>query len=378
MSEAIESFELAIDGAVLDDLSARLALTRLPDAETQAGWGQGVPLAEARKLLAYWQDHYDWRRCEARLNALGQFTTYVDGVDIHFLHVRSRHKGARPLVLTHGWPGSVIEFLDVIGPLTDPVAHGGSAEDAFHLVVPSLPGYGFSSHPRETGWDTARIARAWAVLMTRLGYREFFAQGGDWGASVTCWLASQFPDRVLGIHLNLLLAFPQTKDLDADGQARMADLARHTKEGSGYSQEQATKPQTLGYALADSPMGQACWIFEKFREWADADDDPIARFGADRLLDNIMLYWLTNAGVSSARLYWESIASFSADTGEVPVGASIFKREIFRPRREWVAAKHPGLRYFSEVDEGGHFAAFETPGLFIDEVRAAFSALARD
>ena len=371
----IEPFDLAIGEDRLDDLRQRLALTRLPDAETVDGWEQGVPLSEARRLLDYWQNRYDWRRCEAKLNALGQFTTVIDGVTIHFLHIRSPEACARPLIMTHGWPGSVVEFLEVAEQLADPVAHGGRAEDAFHVVLPSLPGYGFSGHPQEGGWDTAQIARAWAELMSRLGYERFLAQGGDWGSSVSLWLAHQFADRVDAIHINLALAFPPTQDLDEDGQQRMAELQEHSAKGRGYSEQQSTRPQTLGYGLADSPMGQACWIYEKFREWSDAGDDPMAVFGADRLLDNIMLYWFGNAGASSARLYWESLSSFAADPGEVPVGVTTFKREIYRPKKEWAQAAYPSLRYFNECDEGGHFAAFEVPDLFVGEVRAAFGAM---
>lgn len=378
MSETIEPFRLAIPDDALADLRRRLADARFPDAETVPGWTQGVPLAEMRSLRDHWQYRYNWRRCEAWLNAVGQFRTAIDGCGIHFLHVRSPEPGALPLVLTHGWPGSVIEFAQVIGPLTDPRAHGRDPKDAFHVVIPSLPGYGFSDKPTEAGWTTQRVARAWTTLMARLGYDRFVAQGGDWGSSVTHALGVQAPDGLLGIHLNMAIAIPdasEREDLTDDEEVRLAEIARHSQQGRGYSEQQRTRPQTIGYALADSPVGQAAWIYEKFREWSDCDGDPLNSFRLDHILDNIMLYWLTDSGASSARLYWQSIDSFSEGTPTVPVGLSIFPKEIFRPSRRWVERRYPTLSYWNEPARGGHFAAFEAPEIFVDEVGACFRPL---
>lgn len=369
---------IAIDESALVDLRERLERTRLPDAETVADWSQGLPLAYAQELRATWSSTYDWRRVEATLNRFGPGRTTIDGVGIHFLHHRSPHPDALPLVLTHGWPGSVVEFLQVIDPLTDPTAHGGRAEDAFHVVVPSLPGYGFSEAPTTTGWGRDRIADAWAELMSRLGYERFGAQGGDWGSMVTAALAVQHPERVTGIHLTLAVVVPPAAtlaDLTPAEQATLDGFAHYQRWDGGYSAQQSSRPQTLGYSLADSPMGQAAWIIEKFWSWTDNDGHPEDVVDRDTLLDNVMLYWLTNTATSSARLYWESFHDLDARPITVPVGASIYPGEIFRPSRRWLESRCADLRYFAEPERGGHFAAMEQPASFVDEVRAAFASM---
>jgi pimeloyl-ACP methyl ester carboxylesterase len=337
-------------------------------------WSQGIPLAYVQELCSYWAGAYDWRVVEARLNGLGPVRTEIDGLGIHALHVRSPHPGALPLVVTHGWPGSVVEFLDAIGPLVDPPAHGGEAADAFHVVCPSLPGYGFSDKPTGTGWNVRRIAEAWAELMRRLGYDRYGAQGGDWGSAVTTLLGVVDPDHVAGIHVNMPVAGPApTGEDEAEAVAEAAAaFEQHRRWGTGYSQQQSTRPQTLGYGLVDSPAGQCAWIVEKFHAWTDCDGHPENVLSRDQLLDNVMLYWLPGAGASSARLYWESFRDRSLDPVGVPAGASIFPKEIVRPPRSWVAGRYTDLRYWSVLDKGGHFAAFEQPALFVDEVRAFF------
>ncbi|PJJ70888.1 pimeloyl-ACP methyl ester carboxylesterase [Diaminobutyricimonas aerilata] len=382
MVHEIRPFTIDVAHSDLDDLRARIRATRWPDRETVDGWAQGVPLAVMRELARYWADEYDWRRVESRLNAHPQFTTRIDGVDVHFLHVRSPHPEATPLLLTHGWPGSVIEFLRVIEPLTDPERHGGRPEDAFHLVLPSVPGYGFSSRPREAGWGIERIARAWAELMARLGYRRYGAGGGDWGTSISTMVGVHDPQNVIGLYLTppLVGADPATlDDLTEAEQASLDALAAVGETGSGYAAMHSTRPQTLGYALLDSPVGQAAWIFEKFAAWVDGD--PLEVLGIDAVLDDITLYWLTGTGASSTRLYWESYATvdgwFTAgttDTIDVPVAASVF-RDIPRPSRRWAERRFTDIRYWNEPERGGHFAAFEQPELFVQEVRAAFRAL---
>lgn len=376
MSE-INPFALNIPDAQLRDLRDRLARTRWPEEATAPGWEQGVPLARMRELVEYWREGYDWRRCEAMLNNWGQFQTNIDGLDIHFLHVRSPHEGALPILLTHGWPGSVIEFAKVIGPLTNPQAHGGSPGDAFHVIVPSLPGFGFSGKPAETGWGVERIAGAWAVLMQRLGYDHYVAQGGDWGSSVTVQLGRQAPKGLLGIHLNMLSAKPQRLDdpLEPDEVEALRDLEHYGTVEAAYARQQATRPQTLGYALADSPSGQAAWIYEKFQRWSDCGGDPESVFTRDELLDNIMIYWLTNSGASSARLYYESMASFRPINVDLPVGVSIFPKEIIKAPRKWAERVFSDIIHWNELDRGGHFAAFEQPGLFVSELRSCFAKL---
>jgi pimeloyl-ACP methyl ester carboxylesterase len=381
MSEQLTSFRIDVSERELEDLRDRLRRTRWPEPATVTDWSQGVPLDYLQEVCRHWLEHYQWRACEARLNAFPQFRTHIDGLDIHFLHVRSPEPNALPVVLTHGWPGSVVEFLDVIGPLTDPVAHGGNADDALHLVVPSLPGFGFSDKPAGTGWGRERIADAWVVLMERLGYPRFGAQGGDWGASVCNYLALRHPQRLVGIHLNLVSvqSDPGQADFTLEEKAALAEARkvgeRHMKWESGYIQQQSSRPQTLGYGLTDSPVGQCAWILEKFRAWTDCGGDPVTAFGVDRLLDNISLYWLTASATSSARLYWESRPSSFSTRVEVPVGVSIFPKELGRPFRGWATRVYPDLRYWNEVERGGHFAAFEQPDLFVREVRNFFRSV---
>jgi pimeloyl-ACP methyl ester carboxylesterase len=378
----VTPFRIDVPDADLDDLRERLRRTRWPEKEPVGDWSQGVPLAYLRELCRYWADDYDWRATEARLNGLPQFRTEIDGLGIHLLHVRSPHPGAVPLVITHGWPGSVVEFLDVIGPLTDPPAHGGAAADAFHVVCPSLPGYGFSDKPARPGWGVERIAAAWARLMRRLGYDRYGAQGGDWGTSISASLAQQDPDHVIGIHLTppLAPADPATlDDLTERERAALASLEHSAEWDSGYSREHATRPQTIGYALVDSPAALCAWVVEKFWSWADHDGDLEHALTRDQLLDNLMLYWLPRTGASSARLYWESIRQVNewisgplADTVTVPTGCSIFPRELQRPSRRWAGRRFTDIRHWNELERGGHFAAFEQPALFVDEVRAFF------
>jgi len=375
MSHEITPFLVQIPQSQLDDLHDRLRRTRWPEAEPVDDWSQGIPLAYVRQLCEYWLDGYDWRAAEARLNRFPQFRTEIDELPIHFLHVRSPHPDALPLVLTHGWPGSVVEFGKVIGPLTDPVAHGGDAADAFHVVCPSLPGYGFSGKPARTGWNAARIADAWDELMRRMGYDRYGAQGGDWGAMVTVGLGMRHPEHLAGLHLNMVIAFPdrsQREDLTEREQAAMASLRHYDDVDSGYSKEQGTRPQTIGYSLVDSPAGLCAWIVEKFWAWTDSDGDPLNVLTRDELLDNVMLYWLPGAGASSARMYWESFREPLLGPVSAPVGCSIFPKEIFRPSRRWAEKQFTDIRYWNELEKGGHFAAFEQPELFVQEVRAAF------
>ena len=375
MSEAISPFPLAIPQADLDDLKARLGRTRWPDRETVEDWSQGAPLAKVQALCAHWREKYDWRRCEGRLNALGQYKTTLDGLSIHFLHVRSEHENAMPLLITHGWPGSVIEFMKVIGPLTDPTAHGGKAEDAFHVIAPSLPGYGFSEKPRETGWGVPRIAMAWMGLMQRLGYERWVAQGGDWGAAVTTAIGLIRPPGCAAIHVNMPLVFPSPEDAAGATPAELKSLASmqfYQEKDSGYSKQQATRPQSLGYGLVDSPAGQAAWIYEKMYAWTDNKGVPEDALSMDEMLDNIMLYWLPGTGASSARLYWESFASFASIKLEAPVGVSIYPKEIFRPSRRWAERQMSNIIHWNELDRGGHFAAWEQPELYVGEVRECF------
>lgn len=378
MDTSIEPFMLSISDQALLDLRRRLELVRWPEQELVPDWSQGAPLRNVRRLVEYWRDDYDWRRCEAELNAWPQFTTCIDGLKIHFLHVRSRHPDAMPLILSHGWPGSVIEFLKVIGPLTDPVAHGGDAADAFHLVIPSLPGFGFSARPEATGWTVERIARAWDVLMTRLGYAHYVAQGGDWGAVITTVLGAMRPQGLAGIHLNLPLVLPKVipENLGEEEAAMLEAVATYQRWGAGYSTQQMTRPQTLGYGLADSPVGQAAWIYEKYAEWSDCDGEPENVFSLDEMLDNIMLYWLPNTAASSARLYWESFSSvFYARQLDVPTGCSIFPKDVYAAPRSWAEQCMSQLVYWNELDHGGHFAAFECPEVFVDELRKCFRLL---
>lgn len=376
MLPTIEPFHLAIPDEQLADLSRRLDVTRWPEKEPVNDWSQGVPLKLVQALCDHWRNRYDWRRCEAMLNRFGQYRTEIDGLGIHFLHVRSPEPNAIPLLMTHGWPGSVIEFHKVIGPLTDPVAHGGSAGDAFHLVLPSLPGYGFSDKPSSTGWGVRHIASAWLELMRRLGYEWFVAQGGDWGSAVTTALGIMHPPELRAIHVNMPIAFPdpaEAADWTDEEKAVAAEFQRFADEETGYSTQQRTRPQTLGYGLADSPAAQAAWIYEKFYAWTDCKGDPCNALGLDEMLDNIMLYWLPAAGTSSARLYWESMTSaFNPGSTDVPTGISIFPREITKPSRRWADRTYRNIIHWNALDKGGHFAAFEQPDLFVDELRTCF------
>jgi pimeloyl-ACP methyl ester carboxylesterase len=371
----ITPFRIDVPDADLADLRDRLHRTRFPNAETVNDWSQGIPLAYVEQLCSYWADGYDWREREAKLNAFPQFRTDIDGLGIHFIHARSPHDDALPLVITHGWPGSVVEFHKVIAPLTDPTAHGGDAADAFHVVCPSLPGYGFSDKPTETGWGVERIARAWAELMARLGYDRYGAQGGDWGSTVTSSIGQQDLDHLVGIHMNMPVAAPDPSsfsDLTDTESAALAALTHYQQWDSGYSKQQSTRPQTLGYGLADSPAGQCAWILEKFWAWTDCDGHPENVLTRDELLDNVMLYWLPDAGASSARLYWESFNADYSPKVDAPAGCSIFPKEIIRMSRRWAEARFTDIRYWNELDAGGHFAAFEQPDLFVDELRKCF------
>ena len=378
----MEPFRIDVPERELDDLRERLKAARWPERETVDDWSQGVPLDYLRELCAYWADGYDWRRAEARLNVLPGYRTEIDGLGIHLLHVRSPHSNALPLVMTHGWPGSIVEFLKVIEPLTDPAAHGGDPADAFHVVCPSLPGYGFSDKPERPGWGVERIAAAWTELMARLGYERYGAQGSDWGTSVSALIGQRDPDHVAGIHLMPPLAPPDPAtfdDLTDAERAALASLEHAAEWESGYSTEHATRPQTIGYALADSPVALCAWIVEKFWAWTDCDGHPENVLTRDELLDNLMLYWLPRTGASSARLYWESIRQVNElisgpvhDVVEVPTGCSIFPKELQRPSRRWAQKRFADIRHWNELDRGGHFAAFEQPELFVDELRCFF------
>jgi pimeloyl-ACP methyl ester carboxylesterase len=387
----IQPFQIEVPEEELADLRRRVEATRWPSEELVADRSQGVQLATLQALARYWVNEYDWRRFETRLNALPQFMTEIDGVEIHFIHVRSRHEDALPLIMTHGWPGSVVELLDTIGPLTDPTAHGGSAEDAFHVVLPSLPGYGFSGEPAELGWENGRIAGAWAELMGRLGYTRYVAQGGDVGAAVTDAMGRQGPEGLLGIHVNLLAGAIGIKDqLPGESEPERAahdKLAAFTTDGFGYFLEQSTRPQTIGYSLLDSPVGLAAWMLDHDTDSylkisrAFVEHAPAGNLTRDTILDNITLYWLTGTGASAARWYWEfgrflaAVAGHAPPPVTVPVAFTTFPDEIWAAPRSWVEAVYPGLAYFNAVDRGGHFPAWEEPALFSTEVRAAFSAV---
>ena len=379
----IRPYTLAIPQSQLDDLHARLDNTRWPEREAVSDWSQGVPLAALQDFVQYWRHGYDWRRCEARLNSLGQHITEIDGLDIHFLHIRSPHENATPLIMTHGWPGSVIEFMGVIEPLTNPCAHGGQAEDAFHLVIPSLPGFGFSGKPSATGWGVEKIARVWGELMARLGYPSWVAQGGDWGSVVTSSIGGQKVAGCAGIHLNMPVGRPSPEELANPSPAElkaMGALKYYQDWDSGYSTQQRTRPQTVGYGLVDSPVGLAGWIYEKMWAWTDkggagnegAPEDALSR---DAMLDNIMLYWLPANGASSARLYWESFSSFAPMEITLPVAVSAFPREILPTPRKWAERDYKQLVHWGELDKGGHFAAWEQPEAFVRELRTAFGLM---
>ncbi|MCB1747274.1 MAG: epoxide hydrolase [Gammaproteobacteria bacterium] len=373
MTTAITPFRIAIPQRALDDLAQRQALTRWPEPEVVGDWSQGVPAAWLERVFDYWRDDYDWRAREAALNRFDHFTTSIDGLDVHFIHQRSPHGGARPLLITHGWPGSIVEFHKVIEPLVDPVAHGGEAADAFHVVCPSLPGYGFSGKPATPGWGVERIARAWAALMARLGYANYLAQGGDWGSAVTQVLGWQDAAHCAGIHVTLAMSTrPAIEGEPTPQEQRALDgLAYYRQWDAGYSKQQATRPQTIGYALTDSPLGQAAWILEKFWAWTDCDGDPLNVLSMDELLDNLMLYWLTASAASSARLYWQSFGRVERKPIEVPTGVAVYPKEIVPPVRSWMeAGDYRNIVHWAEMPRGGHFAAFEQPAAYVDDVRA--------
>ena len=389
--DEIRPFRVRVPDADVADLRRRIAATRFPSSELVGDRSQGVQLATLKALARYWSTEYDWRKAEAKLNALPQFVTEIDGVDIHFIHVRSRHENALPLIMTHGWPGSVMELLESVGPLTDPTSHGGTPGDAFDLVLPSLPGYGFSGEPTELGWESGRIARAWAELMKRLGYTRYVAQGGDVGASVTDFMGRQAPEGLVGIHLSLLSGALGIADkLPANTEAERAAhkrLETFRTSGFGYFLEQSTRPQTVGYSLLDSPVGLAAWLLDHDTDSyykisrAFIDGEPAGGLTRESIVDNITLYWLTGTGASAARWYWE-FGQFRARAGgeapppvKVPVGFTTFPGEIWAAPRSWVETVYPGLAYFNEVDKGGHFAAWEEPALFASELRAAFKSL---
>jgi pimeloyl-ACP methyl ester carboxylesterase len=390
---AVRPFRVDVPEEDLDDLRRRIATTRWPTKELVEDRSQGVQLATMQELARYWTTEYDWGKAEAKLNALPQFTTEIDGVEIHFIHVRSPHENALALIMTHGWPGSVIELLETVGPLTDPTAHGGSAEDAFHLVLPSLPGYGFSGEPTELGWESGRMARAWAELMDRLDYSRYVAQGGDVGAGVTDAMGRQAPEGLLGIHLNVLLAAVSLQDqLPAESEQERAAhdaLTTFLTDGLAIVLEQSTRPQTIGYSLLDSPVGLAAWMLDHDTDSyykisrAFVDGEPVGNLTRDNIVDDITLYWLTGTGASAARWYWESgraqaaagAAGQAPPPVAVPVAFTTFPGEVFPSPRSWVEQVYPNPTYFNEVDRGGHFAAWEEPELFSEEVRAGFRSL---
>jgi epoxide hydrolase len=371
-------FTVAIPDSEIDELTSRLARTRWPDPETVPDWSQGVRSENARSLIRYWAQDYDWRRFERELNRFPQFLTSIDGLDIHFIHVRSKNPNAMPLILTHGWPGSIVDFLKLVGPLTDPVAFGGDVEDSFDVVVPSLPGFGFSEKPAETGWTVSRIATAWVELMRRLGYENWAAHGGDWGSVVTTALGAMRPAGLLGVHLNTPYAFPaQIPDtLSPDERYAVDTLALYTGQLGGSNHLQATKPETVGYALADSPAGQAAWIYEKFQSKTDNQGLAEDALSTDDMLDAISLYWFTNSAASSGRIYWENYSgSLAGPKLTLPVAVTVFPRDIPRLPRSWIEDTYPNLIHYGEADKGGHFAALEQPEILISEIRTGLRSL---
>ncbi|AYC36157.1 epoxide hydrolase family protein [Streptomyces griseorubiginosus] len=377
-SALVRPFTVSIPESDIDDLKRRLAGTRWPDPETVGDWSQGVRVENARSLVDHWQHRYDWRRLESELNRHPQFLTEIDGLDIHFLHVRSRNPNALPLILTHGWPGSILDFLKLIGPLTDPVSFGGDAADSFDVVIPSLPGFGFSEKPAETGWTASRIARAWAELMKRLGYTRWAAQGGDWGGVVTTDLGAMQPEGLVGIHLNTQYAFPaqMPEDLSPEQRDAVETLAFYAGELGGSNHLQGTKPETVGFALADSPTGQAAWIYEKYQSKTDNNGLAEDALSVDDILDTISLYWFTNSAASSARIYWENKSrTFAGPKVTLPVAVTVFPKDIPRVPRSWIEHTYDNLIHYGEADKGGHFAALEQPETLVSEIRTGLRAL---
>lgn len=374
MSTDVSPFTIAVPDEALDDLRRRLHATRWPERELVDDWSQGTPLAYVQEVCAYWADTYDWRAREAALNRFDQFTTVIDGLDLHFVHQRSRHAEARPLLLSHGWPGSIVEFHKVIEPLTDPVAFGGDARDAFHVIAPSLPGYGFSGKPIATGWGVDKIATTFATLMSRLGYDHYLAQGGDWGAGITTAIGALDPTHCTAIHVTLAMGARPKLDgeLTPEATRTLERLQYYRDWDSGYSKQQATRPQTVGYGLVDSPAGQAAWILEKFWAWTDHDGHPEDVLGRDELLDNIMLYWINGNAASSGRLYWESFGKGARHVVNVPSGFAVFPKEVAPPVREWVEDSYTDIVHWTEHAKGGHFAAFEVPDVYVEEIRTMF------
>jgi pimeloyl-ACP methyl ester carboxylesterase len=388
VADAIRPFECAIPQNEVDELRRRVRATRWPGKETVPDRSQGAQLQKLKPLVDYWGTEYDWRRGEKKLNAHAQFMTTIDGLDIHFIHVKSKHENALPLIMTHGWPGSVLELVKTIGPLTDPLAHGGTAEDAFHVVIPSMPGYGFSQVPTESGWGPDRIGRAWHVLMKRLGYNRYVSQGGDWGAVVSDKMAAQAPEGLLGIHTNMPATVPpEIAKALADGEPAPAGLSADEKaayeqmnalytKGAGYALMMVTRPQTLGYALTDSPVGLAAWYYDKFADWTYSGGDPEKSLTKDEMLDDISLYWFTGTATSGARLYWENNANnFNAVDIRIPAAITVFPGEIYQAPKSWAEKAYHNLIYYNKVDKGGHFAAWEQPDLFTSELRTAFRTL---
>lgn len=379
----VKPFHLAVPDAQLRDLRERLARTRWPERETVNDLSQGARLEKVQALCGYWQDSYDWRRCEALLNDLGSSRTEIDGLGIHFLHVRSPEPDALPLLMNHGWPGSVLEFRDLVGPLTDPGAHGGDPRDAFHVIIPSMPGFGFSDKPTEPGWGIARIAEAWIELMGRLGYQRWAVHGGDWGSAVTEAISRTSPPGLVGMHVNMPLVFPTPQEVaqaTEQEQAMIDSAGRYQTDQAAYAQQQATRPQTIGYALTDSPAGLAAWIYALFQDVTDSGGDPESVLSRDEMLDDIMLYWLPNAAASSARLYWEAAQE---QVGQVPpsspnptpAGFSIFPYEAVRASRRWIEQRYTNVLHYNQLDHGGHFAAMEQPALLAEEIRTTFRTL---
>ncbi|MFG6490712.1 epoxide hydrolase family protein [Microbacterium sp. P03] len=377
-SPLIRPFTVAVSDSEIDDLKQRLARTRWPNPETVPDWSQGVRIEHAKTLVAYWEREYDWRRFESELNGFPQFLTEIDGLDIHFIHVKSKNPDAMPLILTHGWPGSIVEFLKVIGPLTDPVAFGGNVEDSFDVVVPSLPGFGFSGKPSETGWNVVRIATAWAELMRRLGYEEWAAQGGDWGSVVTTALGAIRPAGLRGIHLNSPYAFPAQipHTLTREEQNAVDTLALYDGDMGGANHLQGTKPETIGIALADSPAGQAAWIYDKFQSKTDNRGLAEDALTVDEILDAISLYWFTNSAASSARIYWENKGgSMAGPVLNLPVAVTVFPRDIPLLPRSWIEDTYSNLIHYGEAAQGGHYAAFEQPEILVSEIRSGLRSL---